>query len=63
VSLIDRLGIEECDLCHEYLPVRQIEYNGTQFLCEKCRSEGEKGEKGEKSLQTSAGLTLGVKGL
>lgn len=37
--------IERCDLCNEYFGIHNfhdnaanIEYNGVQFLCSKCRS-------------------------
>ena len=28
--------LEECDLCHDYLSLQSISYNGKQFLCTKC---------------------------
>ena len=36
MALIDRLGLDECDLCHEICPVKCIRYTGKQFLCTKC---------------------------
>lgn len=29
--------MEECDLCHEEHPLRDLTWTGTQMLCEKCR--------------------------
>ena len=29
--------LEECDLCHEEQPLRDLTWTGTQMLCEKCR--------------------------
>jgi hypothetical protein len=31
--------LETCDLCHDYLPIRKLEFTGTQMLCEKCRTQ------------------------
>ena len=31
--------LEECDLCHDRFPLREIEFNGRQNLCKKCRKE------------------------
>lgn len=46
--------LQECDLCHNEYPIHKcniktrsvqniiwIEFNGKQFLCNKCRREGE----------------------
>lgn len=30
--------VEECDCCHEWLPVLEVQLAGSQFLCEKCRT-------------------------
>ena len=33
--------LEECDLCHDYSPIRQIKLTQDgQFLCQKCREIG-----------------------
>jgi formylmethanofuran dehydrogenase subunit E len=31
--------LEECDLCHDEFHLTEIEYNGKQFLCERCREQ------------------------
>jgi hypothetical protein len=32
--------LQECDLCHGGpFPIRELEFNGSQMLCEKCRKE------------------------
>jgi len=29
----------ECDCCHDIFPQRELEFNGKQFLCLKCKTE------------------------
>ena len=31
--------LDECDLCHDELPVRDLEYDGRQLLCKKCMNK------------------------
>jgi hypothetical protein len=31
--------LEFCDLCHDEFYIGDIEYNGKQFLCRKCKKE------------------------
>ncbi len=32
--------LEECDCCHDMLPLDAIALTGPQFLCRKCRAAG-----------------------
>lgn len=37
---VDRAAVlEECDCCHDEYGVSETEYNGVQFLCNKCRPQ------------------------
>lgn len=36
------IGLELCDLCHDYQPPRKIYFDGKRFYCCKCRTEAEK---------------------
>lgn len=31
--------LERCDLCGDDFPLRELEFLGRQFLCQKCKSE------------------------
>jgi len=41
LTVPDHAVREECDLCHDYFYIGDIEYNGIQYLCYKCRSTWE----------------------
>lgn len=30
--------LQECDLCHEEFPIREMEFSNGQMLCKKCRT-------------------------
>ena len=30
-------ALETCDLCHEILPIWEVEFTGSQYLCTRCR--------------------------
>ena len=30
--------LQECDCCHQEFPLKEVEYNGIQTLCRKCRT-------------------------
>lgn len=38
IGIPETAVLEECDCCHQEFPKDQIEFNGKQFLCRKCRS-------------------------
>lgn len=29
--------LEECDCCHDWFRIWDVEFDGKQFLCKKCR--------------------------
>jgi len=31
--------VQECDLCHNIFSIWDIQFNGRQFLCLKCRKD------------------------
>lgn len=33
--------LEECDGCHDLFPLRDLEWTGRQFLCNKCVKSNE----------------------
>lgn len=30
------IGLELCDLCHDWQPIRKIYFDGKRFYCRKC---------------------------
>jgi hypothetical protein len=38
ITVPDHATREECDLCHDHFYIGDIDYNGIQYLCYKCRS-------------------------
>jgi hypothetical protein len=41
VSFTPLSALERCDLCHDLHGLRKVHFNGRQFLCRKCREDGE----------------------
>jgi hypothetical protein len=39
VTFIPPSSLELCDLCHDLHAPGNVEFNGRQFLCAKCREE------------------------
>lgn len=40
MSVPEGIGLlQECDLCHTDFAKSEVQYNGCQFLCPRCRSE------------------------
>lgn len=33
--------LEECELCHDEFPLGEVEFNGIQMLCVKCRKQND----------------------
>lgn len=47
------IGLELCDLCHDYQPPRKIYFDGKRFYCCKCRTEAELIEKTHEDYYSS----------
>jgi formylmethanofuran dehydrogenase subunit E len=46
-QIAEQIGkVQECDLCHDVFGIWDVEYNGRQFLCLRCR-----GTKAQKVLE------------
>ncbi len=41
MSFIPLSALERCDLCNDLHALRKVHFNGRQFLCRKCREDGE----------------------
>ncbi len=39
IGIPESAVLQECDLCHNEFPMRDLELSGTQTLCRKCRKE------------------------
>lgn len=33
------IGLELCDLCHDWQPIRKIYFDGKRFYCRRCFEE------------------------
>ena len=39
IGINPEAAIETCDCCHDVFGLLEIEYNGRQILCKKCRQD------------------------
>ncbi len=51
MSFIPLSALERCDLCNDLHALRNVHFNGRQFLCRKCREEEPKKEE-KREVQT-----------